>query len=1331
MAPVDPRFLAAFGTIFAASDAVALPVPDLELGQPLLDLGVREVESLPRVSVWRAADLARVEFRFVNLEIVDVDGVRYLARQHGSRPAYLVAVLCPQHLFEQAFFDPSGDTSNFVEKGKTTPDPTPGSEAPEYPVEARLSRPSRLAFAVSDQRIVYSQSGLLHAMRVLPLSVAPHAEGHSRLLDWNVVADDLGALKRVAEVSATLRTAARRHLTQLAAAPHAALPQTAGRISQALARNDATVAALTEVAGAARLRRTASELDVRFGAHSAVAAVADSITAGIDIGPVFLPDTRPPVPREPSSVETAIELPWRLQLSPPSAGAFTHSLDEVEHAGRVELWHTRLASRTDGAVDLDPQAVPPVDERATVTRTVRAVWTRDFTASQTPESGKNGFPKPEENLAVLATIPPFRSTLTAKDRMQLVHLTSNHRFPDAARRWQPSAVPVENLMLTALGGWLASEVHFPDPLPPGLTVEEWQHRATMGRDHFVKVVYQGVLLPFGNRASLIKVTERRVKADRHATLYQRLFVVLREPERRFLLSGDKTHDNRMPFRWVRILTASTPPLALPEKLADEAEGQLFMPAIATADEPDGSKPPAGRAPFRFRMIANDIDNRLIEFEGPLVFAEKSVFETARSSKFIALAAANAAMQPFPMGGQRISFAAPADPDDTTVAVESITFDAHRDTTTPDRSTNFVLPVMRVMNAPVPAMSAFTGQSGAKKLTYATAYRDHAFRATGAVNNSGGVFLELADAAGKPLTTASPMNFATQADRSGAFLNPDVEITGLARRVGPVGGDLAALASDPGSFSVGSMFAGLDSAKLFGILPLSELLPASGSPMPKFVAQAVNSVVALQQSVTQARAFALQFGGELDNQSAAVQQAAGDLAVAADTLAAAIVVFSAPPHPAQDFTVLLGDVVTHASTLLTAFDDSAPPLKLPRPVIETTEALLARITGIAGQVADIAGLIEKFYTGSLLPEQVSARLEWETPLEPWAPPGITPAVFRPEGDKTLRLTSEIQAPLSSGLAGGSAVPTAVISCSLPPFQLLLLGGTPFISIRVAVMEFSVRPGRKPDVNVQLDKSTGIEFLGPLAFVETLKEIIPFDGFSDPPYLDVQPSGLKAGFDLAIPDLAVGVFALTNIHFGAELSVPFIGESLEFRFFFATREDPFRLSVAFFAGGGFFAITISPKGVRMIEASFEFGAAVEMSFVVASGSLSVMAGIYFRLEIEGEKQSVQLTGFFRARGEVDVLGLISACIELYLELSYRSIDGPGPGESSAKAVGKASISIEVSVCFLSFSVSVSCEKQFAGSSGDPTFVDTMGEYTDALGAARDPWAEYWGAFAAVGA
>ena len=97
---------------------------------------------------------------------------------------------------------------------------------------------------------------------------------------------------------------------------------------------------------------------------------------------------------------------------------------------------------------------------------------------------------------------------------------------------------------------------------------------------------------------------------------------------------------------------------------------------------------------------------------------------------------------------------------------------------------------------------------------------------------------------------------------------------------------------------------------------------------------------------------------------------------------------------------------------------------------------------------------------------------------------------------------------------------------------------------------------------------------------------------------------------------------------------------------------------------------------------------------------MAGVYFCLRTQDGETSATLTGYFRARGEVDVLGLITASIEIYLELTYETASG--------KAVGRASISVEVSVCMLSFSVSISCEKKFAGSSGDPTFAEVMGTH-----------------------
>jgi hypothetical protein len=178
------------------------------------------------------------------------------------------------------------------------------------------------------------------------------------------------------------------------------------------------------------------------------------------------------------------------------------------------------------------------------------------------------------------------------------------------------------------------------------------------------------------------------------------------------------------------------------------------------------------------------------------------------------------------------------------------------------------------------------------------------------------------------------------------------------------------------------------------------------------------------------------------------------------------------------------------------------------------------------------------------------------------------------------------------------------------------------------------------------------------------------------------------------------------------LPFIGDAPTVGFNFCTRERPFTLAVMFLGGGGFFGLRLNPQGLVLLEASLEFGAVLALDFVVASGSVSCMAGIYFRLEAKDGS----LTGYVRIRGEVDVLGLISASLEMYMGLTYEF--------GSGKVVGRATITIEVEVLFFSESVSVSCERKFAGSSGDPTFADAMGPY-----APGGPWVTYCQAFAQV--
>jgi hypothetical protein len=242
----------------------------------------------------------------------------------------------------------------------------------------------------------------------------------------------------------------------------------------------------------------------------------------------------------------------------------------------------------------------------------------------------------------------------------------------------------------------------------------------------------------------------------------------------------------------------------------------------------------------------------------------------------------------------------------------------------------------------------------------------------------------------------------------------------------------------------------------------------------------------------------------------------------------------------------------------------------------------------------------------------------------------------------------------------------------------------IQINFELFEFRSSTGSKTDVNVNLDKDHPLEFRGDLSFLQTLQELIPSDGFQDPPFLDVTPEGLTAGYTLAIPSIGVGVFAIENIKLGAALTLPFISGPLRFRFNFCERDDPFTVTVSLLGGGGFFGIALGPDGVETLEASIEVGAAVAIDVGVASGNLHIMAGVYLKIDVVSDAS--QLTGYLRAGGSVNVLGMISASIEFYLGFTYYF----GPPCSIA---GEATITIEVHVLFFSASVHATLRREFA--------------------------------------
>ncbi len=282
--------------------------------------------------------------------------------------------------------------------------------------------------------------------------------------------------------------------------------------------------------------------------------------------------------------------------------------------------------------------------------------------------------------------------------------------------------------------------------------------------------------------------------------------------------------------------------------------------------------------------------------------------------------------------------------------------------------------------------------------------------------------------------------------------------------------------------------------------------------------------------------------------------------------------------------------------------------------------------------------------------------------------------------------------------------------LTNFRVIILE---MITVNFLEFGFESHSGKKTDVKVKLDPAKPLEFSGDLAFVEELRNAIPPDLFGDGPSLDISETGIRAGFAFALPPIAVGVFALKDVSLGAALTLPFLDGKPVFDFNVSERQRPFMLTVSFFGGGGFFRLQLDTAGMKMLEASFEFGAAAAIDIGVASGEVHIMAGIYFSLQRKEGSTDLKatLTGYLRMGGSLNVLGLIKISVEFVLSFTYDS--------DTDKAYGRATLTVHVEVLFFSASVELTVERAFGGESGDPKF----GEMYDQ----PEMWSRYALAFA----
>jgi hypothetical protein len=586
----------------------------------------------------------------------------------------------------------------------------------------------------------------------------------------------------------------------------------------------------------------------------------------------------PPSIERPGALTTAIELPYRLFLSPGQDALWQHAVAPVTHAGRTELWHTRLVRPESGAIqELDALNTAPL----------RAIWSPDYAPPH------DDMPRHSDD------INPFMSSLTALDRHQIVVLTSaftGYAYGSDPTPFVPSSIQAQRLMLSSLGGWLSSRgawEHQPATSPfssdgqliliksakssiwsrlgdlvlapvrgvmrvfrmekvggitiqkpsshPGwmldakqiLDMSEWVHLATMGRDHYVKVIYEGHLLPFGHRAALVKITERKFQTQVDgpmagapvAWLRQHMYIVVREPEKRYDDDDTKSHTSggrALPLTSIRLKTLVTPNIAYPYEAPTQingTDGSFWIQVLRGGTPTD----------FNFSVSATDVEGRGVDFTTPMIFV--SLADSVNSDKVQALREAYNPGYPHDpahpstattdtitaaderracvVRRQKMAFASASETGkgDTDLTTARLYFDPVPAVGDPGVAAGFV-PVLDHALVSMPALEHLLGKKDPVRISLAQKYLDNNF------DPHAGVFAELTD------STALKAKFT--ADQAGGISTPDLTVTGISRKLGPVAGDLDTVVSgtfDPTKY--------LPEAKLFGVVNVTDLVTSGG------------------------------------------------------------------------------------------------------------------------------------------------------------------------------------------------------------------------------------------------------------------------------------------------------------------------------------------------------------------------------------------------------------------------------------------------------------------------------------------------------------------------
>jgi len=1138
----------------------------------------------------RPEDMLILDFVLSNLVVTGQGTARQIRRVHPGSPGLLIARFPPQAIAETVFPDQAPKPVPDINRqgGTTAPfpkDSTAGSIDKLTLADTRLAGLTKLVFIMPDDvaAIDFTTTSVLEACRTWRLNLdiraidAPATMAMAQ--DFELVRLRLDAIVKAQKKALKAYKGGKDSVTAL-------LNRAANTVAETLARAAATGAVPDEIETTALIDRAITwEIQARTAPKAApgvprgprnrstdTIAITPAMRTAVDAkatqklakmaqatqsgallpGIAVMPDL---TPRMIARAATDIEAPYRLHMSPLASAGFTHAASVVNHGTLfAELWHTRMGTRIDDWV-LDQQPEP-----------VRALWADDL--------GAGGELDPAMALK-------GDWALSEVDRQGLVRLTSS----------KPASLPAtaKHLRLTALGAAFDFEGSWDHPEAYKSDILAWKHVASIGRDQYVRVIYDGYLFPFGHSASLIKVSERKFSRQksggRVAGLMQKYYIIVRDRVRNYPAANQPGQGRELPFLAVEITTRQTPDLAAPKPLdglagfytSPGATYQAFVPEMM-----DGGD-------MVFHLVGIDRVGRRIPFEMPLVFVSglrnsvtTPTAETSDVGKLVKWynAEATASRRRVTLGSAVIRFSdaaredGPTDaPCETDYPAQNLLFKAQAATAAGD-SANF-FPAIETARIEIASYKQMLGLPVATDVKYHADYADHGFDP--GLNRGEMVFA----------VAAKPAVDAAKTDRFGGMVKPNLSPAGLSRLFGAV--------SDIDAFSAPEFdpAAALKGVNLLGFIPLSAIL------------EKVDLVKQYRQI---------------------------------------------PKIVSED----RGDV------------------------IEATYAI----------ERDSVLNFESLF----LPRPAEIPADKDTKIKP----------------PQLSIVTTVTTPKSG------PEPSVTVTATLRKFTINLFG---FVALNFDSLSLALRPGHKTDVNPVLEQKTGVVFGGPLEFVNTLRDVIPMDGFSDPPGLDVTADGITASYGLALPSIGVGAMTLQNVSLGAGFSLPFTGGGPTARFNFAEAHNPFNLTISLFGGGGFCAIEVGTQGVVRIDACLEFGAQISIDLGVASGGVYVKGGFHFMWD--DDKDQVSYECFVEMGGHLDVLGLITVSLVFHLGLTYEKTS------KHSSLYGTATLTVEIDILFFSISQDVTVEKEFAGSNGDPSFLAFMPG--DVVANTSPAWSAYCDAFA----